>query len=183
MPSRTVFFDRDGVINKKAPPHQYICSWEEFEFLPHVAEAIKDLNRRGFLVVIISNQRGVARGMLSVEKLDEIHARMLKELHDQGAVIDGIYYCPHNYEDNCDCRKPKPGMLLEAAKDLDIDLSESFMVGDSEDDIAAGKAAGCKTVLVSPPDSHDSSFVIHNSDPASKPDRAIPNLGELATCL
>jgi histidinol-phosphate phosphatase family protein len=178
---RAVFLDRDGVINRKAPPHQYIVRWGEFEFLPHVVEAITDLNRRGFLVIVVSNQRGIARGVLTREKLDEIHARMSKELRGKGAVLDGIYYCPHDYSDNCACRKPRPGMLFEAAKDLNIDLYQSFIVGDSEDDIAAGKAAGCRTILINP------SGGIFGSENllgwSSKPDRIIADLGGLGRVI
>jgi len=173
---RAVFLDRDGVINKKAPPHRYILNWKEFEFLPYVAEAIADLNQRNFLVVVVSNQRGIARGMLSVEKLEEIHSRMLRALFRLGAKVDGVYYCPHDYCDNCNCRKPKPGMLLEAASDLGIDLSRSFMVGDSEDDILAGNSAGCSTVLVLTGETKDIAETVRWQ---MKPDHIISRLDEL----
>lgn len=176
MSHRAVFLDRDGVINKKAPPHEYITKWEEFIFLPYVAEAICYLNGRGYLVIVQSNQRGIARGMLAEDQLKEIHQRMVGELGSLGARVDGVYYCPHGYADNCDCRKPKPGMLLKAAKDLGLDLSQSFMVGDSEDDIAAGKTAGCRTILVLTGEVQDPKQV---EDWKVKPDYIISNLLEL----
>jgi len=170
---KAVFLDRDGVINKKPPPHSYILSWKEFKLLPYVKEALVDLNQRGFLIVIVSNQRGIARRMLRRKDLEEIHARMTGELKKVGAVVNGVYYCPHNYSDNCNCRKPKPGMLLSAASDLNIDTSQSFMVGDSEDDIAAGKESGCKTVLVLTGETED---VPQTKDWGYRPDFVIADL-------
>lgn len=142
-----IFLDRDGVINKKSSPHNYVRKWKEFEFLPGVFKAIRKLNKK-FLVIIITNQRGVGRGLMSLADLENIHAKMKKKLQRFGAKIDGIYFCPHNIEDNCNCRKPKPGMLLRAAKDLEIDFSQSYIIGDSPVDIQAGRMAGCKTVLI-----------------------------------
>jgi len=153
---RAVFLDRDGVINKKAPEGDYIKSWDEFEFLPSVKTAIRKLNENGFLVIIVSNQRGIARGLMTEEDLKEIHRKMKEELAEVRAVIDGIYYCPHDLDDHCNCRKPKPGLLLKAAREHDIDLGRSWMVGDHESDIEAGKRAGCKTILISRnPNSND----------------------------
>lgn len=145
---KAVFLDRDGVINRKAPEGDYIKSWDEFEFLPGVKEAIKKLNERGFLVIIVSNQRGIAKGVMTENDLKEIHSRMKSELKSVGAKVDDIYYCPHDVGDNCNCRKPKPGLLLKAAKEWDIELSRSWMIGDQAPDIEAGKRAGCKTILI-----------------------------------
>jgi histidinol-phosphate phosphatase family protein len=145
--NRAIFFDRDGVINKKAKEHDYIKNWGEFEFLPNVAEIIKKLNKN-FLVIIVSNQRGIGRGLMTVNDLNDIHEKMKEELSKKGAKIDGIYFCPHTDEENCACRKPMPGMLLRAAKDFNINLSQSYMVGDSSSDVQAGKNAGCKTILI-----------------------------------
>jgi len=145
---KAIFLDRDGVINKKPPEDNYVKEWSEFIFLPNIAEAIKKLNRR-FLVIIVSNQRGIARGMMSKEDVEIINEKMSKEIEKKNARIDGIYFCPHDIKDNCDCRKPKPGTLLKAAKDFKINLTESYMIGDSLSDIEAGKRAGCKTILIS----------------------------------
>jgi D-glycero-D-manno-heptose 1,7-bisphosphate phosphatase len=142
---RAVFLDRDGVINRKASEEEYVTRWEDFHFLPEVAEGIALLNRAGWSVIVVSNQRCVAKGLLTIEELEAIHRRMREELVAAGARLDGIYYCPHEKEPACDCRKPAPGMLLRAAKEHQIDLQSSWMIGDSESDIEAGKRAGCKT--------------------------------------
>lgn len=145
---KTVFLDRDGVINKKMPEGDYVKNWDEFEFLPGAIEAVKLLNQNGYQVYVITNQRGIARGLMTEEDLDDIHQKMQRELKRQSVNIDDIYYCPHNYEDNCDCRKPKPGMLLQAASDHNLDLTKAICIGDSNFDVEAGKAAGCKAILV-----------------------------------
>jgi D-glycero-D-manno-heptose 1,7-bisphosphate phosphatase len=145
---RAVFLDRDGVINRKAAEGQYVTRWEDFHFLPGVAEAISLLNRAGWSVIVISNQRCVAKGLLTIAELETIHQKMLEELARSGANLDGIYYCPHDKESPCSCRKPSPGMLLRAAREHQIDLISSWMVGDSESDIEAGKRAGCGTVRI-----------------------------------
>ena len=145
---RAVFLDRDGVINRKAAEGDYIKSWSEFEILPGVVSAIKILNEESFLVIVISNQRCVARGIITEDELNEIHEKMKEELAKKGAIIDDIYYCPHDIKDRCDCRKPQPGLLLRAAKKYNIDLDQSWMVGDSVSDVEAGKRSGCRTVLV-----------------------------------
>jgi histidinol-phosphate phosphatase family protein len=145
---KAAFLDRDGVINRKAPQGQYITRWEQFEILPHVAEAISKLNAAGWLVVIITNQRCVAKALISEQELDQLHEKMLSTLAEHGARIDAIYCCPHELDEQCACRKPAPGMLLKAANELAIDLGQSWMVGDSNIDIEAGRAAGCCTILV-----------------------------------
>lgn len=151
--NRAVFLDRDGVINRKADEGEYITRWEEFHFLPGVAEGIALLNKAGWSVIVISNQRCVAKGLLTIEELESIHRRMREELLAAGARLAGIYYCPHEKEPVCNCRKPAPGMLLKAARDHRIDLQVSWMIGDSETDVEAGKRAGCKTArLVANPE-------------------------------
>ena len=144
--SKAIFLDRDGVINVNR--HDYVKSWDEFEFLTGAKEAIKRINGSSWLVIIITNQSPIGRGMLTHETLDQIHFSMLEELSDSGCYIDAIYYCPHHPNDGCDCRKPKPGSILKAAFDFDIDISASWMVGDSESDLQAGTAAGCKVIRV-----------------------------------
>jgi histidinol-phosphate phosphatase family protein len=145
---KAAFLDRDGVINRKAPQGQYITRWEEFEILPHVSEAISRLNAAGWLVVVITNQRCVAKGVISEQGLDHLHLKMSSALAKQGARVDAIYLCPHELDEQCACRKPAPGMLLKAANELSIDLGQSWMIGDSNIDIEAGRAAGCCTILI-----------------------------------
>jgi D-glycero-D-manno-heptose 1,7-bisphosphate phosphatase len=146
--NKAVFLDRDGVINKKPEEGNYITSWDDFHILPGVADGIALLNRAGYVVVVVTNQRCVARGLLSVADLEKIHEQMSQTLSRAGAKLDGIYYCPHDYEPPCNCRKPAPGMLLEAAQVHEIDLRSSWMVGDSEIDMRAGVNSTCKTARI-----------------------------------
>jgi D-glycero-D-manno-heptose 1,7-bisphosphate phosphatase len=148
---KAVFIDRDGVINQKPREGEYITSWGDFHILPGVAEAIALLKKAGYAVIVVTNQRCVAKGLMAIAELEEIHARMRESLARSGATLDGIYYCPHDYQSQCKCRKPAPGMLLEAAQALGLDLGSSWMVGDSDIDIQAGKNAGCKTARVAIP--------------------------------
>ena len=154
---KAIFLDRDGTINKYVG---FLRNIDDFELIDGVAEAIRKINESGYLAVVVTNQPVVARGEVSFEELEEIHSKMETLLGKEGAYLDAIYYCPHHphkgYEGerpelkiDCDCRKPKPGMLLKAAADFNIDLSKSWMVGDGENDIKAGINAGCKTVLLS----------------------------------
>lgn len=142
-----VFLDRDGVINKNR--NDYVKTWDEFEFLPDAKKGIKLLNDNGFKIIIITNQSVVGRGIITEKTLKDIHEKMLKELEDFGCRIEKIYCCPHAPWDNCDCRKPKPGMLLKAVKDFNIDLKKTYFIGDNGTDEEAGKRAGCRTYLVS----------------------------------
>jgi histidinol-phosphate phosphatase family protein len=145
--NKAVFLDRDGVINRKARTEdEYITRWEEMVILPGVDQAVAWLNRVGFQVIIVTNQRGVAKGLITIAQLESIHERMRQHLARAGAKIHGIYYCPHELDPPCTCRKPGPGMLLEAARAHDINLAASWMIGDSEKDVEAGKRAGCRTV-------------------------------------
>jgi len=149
--SKAVFLDRDGVINRKAPEGEYVTRWEDMVFLPGVVEAIRAVRHAGFLVIVISNQRCVAKGLLSVGDLDSLHRRMCEKLAADGAVINAVYYCPHDSLPPCTCRKPAPGLLLEAARDQHIDLASSWMIGDTAGDVEAGRKAGCKTVRLQEP--------------------------------
>ena len=153
---KAIFLDRDGTINKYVG---FLRKEGEFELLPGVTEAVKKINESGYLAIVVTNQPVIARGEVTYSQLENIHNKMETLLGKEGAYLDGIYFCPHHphsgYEGEvkelkieCDCRKPKPGMLLKAAEDLNIDLSQSYMVGDGENDIKAGKAAECKTVLL-----------------------------------
>jgi len=145
---KAAFLDRDGVINRSAPEGEYITRWEEMEILPGVAEAISLLAQAGFCVLAVSNQRCVAKGRLTQSELESIHERLCKELAAKGATITRIYYCPHDSQPRCGCRKPDPGMLLTAARDYEIDLRSSWMIGDSDVDIQAGMKAHCRTVRI-----------------------------------
>ena len=146
---KAVFLDRDGTINKYVG---FLRREEEFELLPGVAEAVKKINHSGYLCIVVTNQPVIARGEVTVEGLTKIHNKMETLLGNEGAYIDGLY---SGYDGevkelkcDCDCRKPKPGMLLQAAEDFNIDLQQSWMVGDGENDIKAGIAAGCRTALI-----------------------------------
>ena len=153
---KAVFLDRDGTINKYVG---FLRDIEEFELIDGVAEAIRIINASGYLCIVVTNQPVVARGEVSIRQLEEIHSKMETLLGMEGAYVDAIYYCPHHpdrgypgeiseLKKECDCRKPKPGMLLKAAKDFNIDLSRSIMLGDGKNDVKAGLSAGCKSVLI-----------------------------------
>lgn len=141
-----VFMDRDGVININKPG--YIKSWDEFEFIPGVLDLFRIFHEKEFKVAIITNQSMLARGFSTIQKLNYIHHRMLEEIQKRGGNIEKIYYCPHHPNDNCSCRKPKPGMLLKAKKEMDISFKNSYFIGDSFKDIEAGSNVGCKTILL-----------------------------------
>jgi len=146
--SRAVFLDRDGVINQRPPEGEYITRWEDFHILPGVAAGIALLNHAGFSVIVVTNQRCVAKGLMTEADLQKIHERMTDVLAQAGAEIDATFYCPHEIEPRCDCRKPAPGMLLSAARLRGIDLRTSWLIGDSDNDVEAGVNAGCKTARV-----------------------------------
>ena len=153
---RAIFLDRDGTINRYVG---FLRDIEQFELLPGAAEAIRRINASGYLAIVVTNQPVIARGEVTREQLREIHDKMETLLGREGAYVDAIYYCPHHphrgypgevaeLKIDCDCRKPKPGLLLQAAEDYNIDLTKSWMIGDSQSDMQAGEAAGCKTALV-----------------------------------
>ncbi|MDR2865382.1 MAG: HAD-IIIA family hydrolase [Spirochaetaceae bacterium] len=156
QPQSAIFLDRDGTINKSAG---FVHKLEDFILLPGASEAIKKINNSRFLAIVITNQPVIARGELDIRGLEEIHNKMETLLGEGGAYLNDIFYCPHHpdkgfagerieYKIDCACRKPKPGMLLQAAEKYNINLGESWMVGDSEQDCAAGRAAGCKTAYI-----------------------------------
>lgn len=158
--NRAVFLDRDGVINELVycEEHGIIDSpftVDQLELFPWAGEAIRKLTEVGYKVVVVSNQPGIAKGYLSWKAFKEISSRMKEELAKSGACLDMEYYCFHHPDAkvgslraNCECRKPKPGLLLRAASELDIDLSQSWMIGDGLTDVEAGKTANCKTILL-----------------------------------
>lgn len=158
---KAIFLDRDGTINKYVG---FLREVEQFELLPNTSEAIKKINNSGYLAIVVTNQPVIARGEVTFEQLDQIHNKMETLLGKDGAYLDGIYFCPHHphkgfegeipeLKVECECRKPKPGMLLQAAKDFNIDLSKSWMIGDSDNDILAGENARCSTARVTEKDS------------------------------
>ncbi len=146
---RGAFLDRDGVLNVRPDAHAYVTRPDELRWLPGAREAVAALNRAGYRVAVVSNQRGIARGLLDERVLAEIEQRMRSDLSEVGAAIDGFYYCPHDLDEGCDCRKPAPGLILRAAGELGVDCAGSVVIGDEETDVAAGRAAGCRTALVS----------------------------------
>lgn len=142
-----VFLDRDGVINQRLIG-DYVKSWEEFKFLPGVLGALKRLADTGHRVFLVSNQSGIGRGLMGHDDLKKIHREMNHQIEEAGGKILKIYVCPHHPDDGCSCRKPQPGLLLQAAQEYAIDLSKSFFVGDSSTDIEAGNRVGCITIQV-----------------------------------
>jgi histidinol-phosphate phosphatase family protein len=167
-----VFIDRDGTM---APDVHYCRRPEDFELFPNTAKAIRLLNEHGFKVIVITNQSGIARGYFTEDTLARIHDKMITELAKEGARVDAIYYCPHHPNDKCDCRKPKPKLVLQAAKEYNINLKRSFVVGDLEMDVDLGKAVGCKSILIK-----GSSSV---SDEKMNPDAVASDLLEAAQII
>lgn len=188
-PLQAVFLDRDGVINELiCYPEQGIIdspfTVEQFRLLPDVAKATNILHKLGFKVIVVSNQPGIAKGHMSRESFEEIREKMKHELAKEEAFLDGEYYCFHhpeaiieNLRENCECRKPKPGLVLQAAREMDIDLNNSWMIGDGSTDIKAGKDAGCRTILLGKMKCE----LCHLMDEKdARPDFIVPNLLEAA---
>lgn len=144
--SRVVFLDRDGVICKDRD--DYVKSWDEFVWLSKAKEALKRLNDNHYMTIIVTNQAGVGRGITSQQAVEDIHKRMVREISQTGGRIEAVYYCPHKSEDKCDCRKPKAGLLLKAARDFAFNLKKSYLVGDKISDIEAGHRLGCTTIMI-----------------------------------
>ena len=143
---KLIALDRDGVINQDSP--SYIKSPDEWEAIPGSLEAIAKLNQSGYKVIVVTNQSGIARGYYDLETLDAIHKKMLDQVTKAGGHIEQIFFCPHGPQDNCDCRKPKPGMLLQAAKKFKISPQEILMIGDSIRDIEAAKNCGATALFI-----------------------------------
>ncbi len=146
MAKRYVFLDRDGVINKDSP--DYVKSWAEFEFLPGSLDAIRLLTKYNYQVVIITNQSIINRKMASLDDLEYLHAMMKNAITEEGGKIKDIFFCPHTPEDGCKCRKPEPGLILEAKKKYGIDVKNSVMVGDNAKDIECAIRAGCRYAIL-----------------------------------
>ncbi len=164
-----VFFDRDGIVNESPGPG-YVERWEDFHLLPDFVEILRIVRRLGFAAVVVTNQRGVATGRLTAATVDDIHRCLQGLLKADGLALDDILYCPHD-RDACECRKPKPGLLKEAARRHNLDPARSWMIGDSATDIQAGQAAGCRTILIGPP------------APGVAPDLRFDSLAELRSAI
>ena len=141
-----IFLDRDGVIIENRP--NYVRTWADVEIYPQALEALAKLSKSAYKLVMVTNQSGIGRGLISFEAADEINQKLLTEIQASGGRIDGVFMCPHAPVDNCACRKPAPGLLLQAADALSLDLSRSYMIGDALTDLQAGLAAGVKQVML-----------------------------------
>lgn len=144
--NKAVFFDRDGVINKERK--DYVKTISELEIFSGIIEPIKKLKGAGFNIIVITNQSAINRGLTTHQKVSEIHSAIQEFLKKNGTQIDSFYYCPHKPDENCLCRKPKPGLILRAADEMQINLKSSWMIGDSDTDIQAALAAGCKYLKI-----------------------------------
>ena len=144
-----VILDRDGTLNRRPSPAHYVTRPDEFEWLPGSLEALRLLNEAGYTIAVVSNQAGIARGAMTEEQLAAIHRKMIREAEEAGGRLDAVYHCPHGWEEGCECRKPAPGMLFQAQRDLDLDLTRTPFIGDDERDAQAAEAAGCPAGLVS----------------------------------
>jgi len=145
-PHKAIFLDRDGVINKKRD--DYVKNISELELIPHIGDSIKTLKDNGFSIIVVTNQSAINRKLTTHEAVNEIHAAIQAHLQSYGIQIDGFYYCPHMPNEYCNCRKPKSGLLLRAAYELNIDLKQSWMIGDSDSDIIAAKNVGCMAIKI-----------------------------------
>lgn len=141
-----VFLDRDGVINENRAG--YVKSWEEFVFLPNVFEPLRQLAQNSLLTIVVTNQSAINRDLVSRETVETIHRQMCEVVSRNGGRIDAVLTCSHRPDENCRCRKPEPGLLLQAAKRFDLDLPQSYLIGDALCDIAVGLAVGCRPILV-----------------------------------
>lgn len=148
MTRPAAFLDRDGTINEGPPVGEWVTRMEDFRLLPGAVDGMARLARCGYVLVGVSNQRGVAKGLVAQEFLRAAEQAVQDALQPRAAEIAGFYYCPHELEEDCECRKPKPGMLLQAAAEHGLDLGASWMVGDSKKDVEAGSAAGCRTAYL-----------------------------------
>ncbi len=149
MSTPCVFFDRDGIVNQRPTLDRYVRRWEEFELIPEFVDALQVVRERGYEAVIVTNQKGISTGRMTQADVDRIHHNLRGALHEHGLQLRDIMVCSAPDDDHTH-RKPNPGMLIEAARRHGLDLSRSWMVGDQEKDVEAGRGAGCKTILVGP---------------------------------
>lgn len=176
---KAVFLDRDGTLN--ADSVDYIKSVDEFQVFDFTADALSVFTKLGYLNIIVTNQSAVGRGMITIDILDKMFKKLSNLVESAGAEINGVYYCPHLPEDNCNCRKPKTGNLEKAIEDFQIDVSRSFFIGDSYKDIQTGAAAGCRTIFVRTGVDSPSIKVINNWNP--RPTFIAENLLEAAQLI
>jgi len=148
MGEKAIILDRDGVINKEITG-KYVTSEDEFFLLPNIEKNLLELKKMNFKLYVVTNQSAVNRNLVSIEELKKIHAKMKNLLEASGSKISGIYYCPHTPEENCGCRKPNTGLILQVIKENNIDITKSWLIGDKDSDIIAGKSAGLKTIKIS----------------------------------
>ncbi|OGX06653.1 MAG: hypothetical protein A2Z88_11610 [Omnitrophica WOR_2 bacterium GWA2_47_8] len=185
---KAVFLDRDGVINENVDD---LISPDQFRMFPEAPKAILSLHEAGYLIIVVTNQPSIAKGFCTMDDIKRIHKKMEKELLREGARVDAIYVCPHHPEKghsgeikelkiDCDCRKPKPGLLLGAMREHDIDPKKSYMVGDSLSDIAAGKEAGCVTILLK---KGGGAKTVHKKMTIHMPDFTVHDLTEAASVI
>jgi histidinol-phosphate phosphatase family protein len=139
----TILLDRDGVLNRKPPRAHYVRDWEDWQWIPGARQALRILRQAGYRTVIVSNQAGIGRGLMTEDDLRAVHDRMRREVTQTGGSIDAIYYCPHDWDAGCTCRKPKSGLLYQAQKELHLDLTLTPFVGDDDRDAVAAATAGC----------------------------------------
>ncbi|OVE75179.1 hypothetical protein BVX97_05690 [bacterium E08(2017)] len=171
---KCVFFDRDGVVNERPDPARYVMGVDKFKILPEFLEVLKIVRDAGYTAVVITNQRCLALGVVSLDVMEDIHAKLdavVCENVGDDVLLD-VKVCPHDNDDGCGCRKPKPGMILEAAEEHDIDLSQSWMIGDNDKDVEAGKAAGCRTIRVT-----------YGKEPAIEADLTVESMQELKQAM
>ncbi|MBS3085499.1 HAD family hydrolase [Candidatus Pacearchaeota archaeon] len=191
--NKAVFLDRDGVINKEKVGGGYNYKKEDITILPGVVEALKLLKDKGYLSIVVTNQPTIARGLISELELESLHEYLNENLNN---LIDKFYFCPHHpemhsdvpeyalkYRVSCNCRKPAPGMLLQASKDFNINLRESWMIGDVISDIATGKNAGCKTIMIKSPKNKEIIISNINLNENTKPDFYAKDLFEAAEII
>ena len=170
---KAIFLDRDGVINKKMPEHDHVKSWNEFSFLPDSKEALKNLAGLDYVIIIITNQRAIKEGTLTINGLALIHKKMKTEIKEAGGRIDAVYYCPHGYNE-CECRKPGSELFLKAQEKFNLNFNGSWMIGDSKTDIEAGQRLGLKTIFLKKD---------YNQIPVPTPDYILNNLSEVAELI
>ena len=145
-PRRAIFLDRDGVVNVNRS--DYVKSWNEFIFLPRTFEALRRIASTDFVIIVTTNQAAIARGLVTEATVRDIHARMIAQVQTAGGRIDAVYFCAHHPDQKCACRKPQPGMFQFAARDFDLDLTQSIVVGDAWSDISAAQTIGAQAILV-----------------------------------
>ncbi len=144
--NKAVFFDRDGVINKERK--DYVKTIEELEIFPNIVEPIKNLKNSGFMIIVITNQSAINRGLMTHKKVEVRHSTIQEYLKQYDTQIDGFYYCPHRPDENCECRKPKPGLFFKAANEFQVNLPSSWMIGDNDSDTQAAITAGCRAIKI-----------------------------------